>query len=509
MRALVIVAASGRLLAAQSAPPLAAIRVNARRLGARIPKDYSGFSNEVSTAGMGLPQPSAQASGSARLPAGVPPGAHLVYVLGEPGAPNSGFFRFMRDLGPGVLRLGGNSQDNTCWRSAPHPAWCHGAITPGLLRLYARSARASGWRLIVGLNLKQNSPRWALSEAEAIVQNIPRSEILGLELGNEPSLFAGTPARPKTYSPADYVHEALGYIRAIRSNPSTRSLSFVGPADCCQWNNPASLRQILAGIGRYLTLVSVHNYPTTTCGQRNVSARQLLSPRRMAQFDRLSRQLARVAHSYHLPIALAETNSASCGGMAGVSNAWASAAWGLDYLFSTARDGYTHINFHFSYRAGGIGSAYNPIVTYGWYRGGREHYRNIAQPLYYAMYMFSRYASGERFLPATISTARRIDAFATTRCATCPVHVFAINAAATAAGRVVVHVTGRGGSASLLALRAPALDSLAAKVRLGGRKFDSAGRIATPRSRRLARGPNGAYAFSLPRATAVVLTIRR
>ncbi len=508
------VALGALALAAQApaaAAPAAIVQVNARHPGARIPRDYAGFSNEVSTAGMGLPQPSAQAEGTVQLPAGVPAGAQLVYALGRPGAPNRGFFRFMRNLGPGVLRLGGNSQDNTCWKpaTAPHPDWCKGAITPGLLRLYARAAQASGWRLIIGLNLKQNSPRWARSEvAGGIAKTIPAASIIGLELGNEPSLFVRTPARPKNYSPADYARDALGYIRALRADPQTRGYSFAGPANCCQWNNPASLNQILSRIGPDLKLVTVHNYPTTTCGRRNVTAQELLSPRRMASFDRLSRALAATARRHHLPLALAETNSASCGGMAGVSDAFASAAWGLDYMFHTARDGYTLINFHFSYRAGG--SAYNPIVTFGWKQGGRERYRNLAQPLYYAMYMFSRYAEGEHFLPARITTPHHIAAYATSACGACAIHVFVINEDAAASGRVVVHVNGRhGGAARLLALGAPSLDSPAGSVRFGGRQFDSAGRIAAPRTRPIAPARQGDYAFTLPRAAAVVLTIRR
>ncbi|MCL5005190.1 MAG: hypothetical protein M1404_01545 [Acidobacteria bacterium] len=487
---------------------MATVSVNTQQLGAQIPKGFLGFSNEVSTAGMGLPKPTAKALGNIEGPAGVPSDAGLVYVLGEPGAPNTGFYTFMRNLGPGVLRLGGNSQDNTCWdpKAAPHPAWCHGAITPGLLKLYSTAVDAAGWRMILGLNLKQNSPRWALSEVtQGVAKEIPASQILGFEIGNEPSGFAHTPARPKTYSPADYVKDALGYIRAFRANPIARKYNFVAPADCCGWNNPRDLGIILKGIGPDLKLVSIHNYPTSTCGQRNVTVAQLLSPKPMESFDDLSKQLVAVAHQDNLPIALAETNSASCGGMAGVSNAFASAVWGLDYMFNIAHDGYTHINFHFSYRKGG--SAYNPIQTFGWKAGTEEHYRNIAQPLYYAMYMFARRASGEHFLPASIKTQSNITAFATTSCPNCEVHVFVINEDEKASGTVDVHLSGRTGPGSLLLLQAPSLHSLAADVRYGGQQFDSDGNIGTPHTTSIARGANGDYTFTLPNASAAVLSI--
>ncbi len=506
--ALVLAACTG--VGAQTRPAVAIVQVDSQRLGPRIPRDFLGFSNEVSTSGMGLPTPTSEAQGSIVRPEGVPAAARLVYVLGEPSAPNRGFFRLMRDLGPGVLRLGGNSQDNDCWnpQAAPHPAWCRGAISPGLLGLYSIAVRAAGWRLILGLNLKQNSPPWALGEVtEGMAKEIPAREIIGFEIGNEPSLFSRSPARPRTYSPADYVRDALGYIDAFRANAVARRYGFVAPADCCAWNNPRDLGVMLRGMGGDLKLVSVHNYTTSTCGHRNVTVAELLSKERMEQFDALSKQLAAVAHRYHLPIALAETNSASCGGMAGVSDAFASAVWGLDYMFHIARDGYTNINFHFSYRHGG--SAYNPVMTFGWKAGGRERYRNVPQPLYYAMAMFARNASGEYFLPARASAQGHIEAFATTACPTCAVHVFVINEDETASGSVTVRPSGVSGAASLLVLQAPGLRSPAAGVRYGGRQFDTDGRIGALKTSRVARGANGDYTFTLPRASAVVLSFSR
>src|SRR5579875_1399593 len=106
--------------------PVATVSVNTQQLGAEIPRDFLGFSNEVSTAGMGLPAPSEQARGNIRPPSDIPPDAQLAYVLGDPGAPNIGFFTMMKNLGPGVLRLGGNSENTPCGapRPAPPPKGC-------------------------------------------------------------------------------------------------------------------------------------------------------------------------------------------------------------------------------------------------------------------------------------------------------------------------------------------------------------------------------------------------
>jgi hypothetical protein len=490
-----------------AAQAVAMVEVNAQELGAQIPKDFLGFSNEVSVAGQGLPTPTAEALGENSASAGVPAGARLVYVLGQPGAPNTDFFQFMRNLGPGVLRLGGNSQDNTCWdpQTAPHPDWCGGPITSGDLKLYSTAVGAAGWHMILGLNLKQNAPSWVLSEAtQGVTRQIPDSQILGLEIGNEPSLFAGGAARPKTYSPQDYVQDALGYIHAFRANPVARKYAFVAPANCCSWNNPHDLGIILQGIGTELKLVSTHNYTTTTCGQRNVTATELLSPERMERFNALSKELVAAAHGQGLPMALAETNSASCGGMAGVSNAFASAVWGLDYMFNVAQDGYTNIDFHFSYRHGG--SAYNPIQTFGWQTNAPQYW-NIAQPLYYAMYLFARYASGEHFLAVSLQTRSNISAIATTSCADCEVHVFVINKDETASGEVRVQLSGDRGRASLLLLLAPSIHSLAADVRYGGHQFDTHGHILGADTTSVPRGAHNDYVLELPNASAAVLSI--
>jgi hypothetical protein len=493
---------------ASAAQPVVTVRVNTARLGVLIPKDFLGISNEVSTSGMGLPKPTEMALGTVKLPAAVPAGALLVYALGEPGAPNAGFFNFMRNLGPGVLRFGGNSQDNTCWdlKAAPHSEWCQGPITADLLKLYSTAVSAAGWKMIVGLNLKQNSPSWAAGEiADGVSKQIPASQIIGLELGNEPDLFSRTPARPNTYAPQDYVKDALDYIRALRGRPVARKYDFVAPALCCGWRNPADLDTILKGIGPDLKVVSIHNYTTSTCGHKNVTAAELLSPELMERFNALSRKLVEIAHQHGLPVALAETNSASCGGMAGVSNAFASAVWGLDYMFNVARDGYVNIDFHFSYRSGG--SAYNPVQVFGWEgRDQKAHYRNVAQPLYYAMYAFAENASGERFLPASIKTSSNISAFATTKCRGCEVHVFVINKDESAAGKVVVHLSG-GDRASLVLLRATSLASTADEVHYGGEQFDTHGHISRPHSMSVVRDASGGYSFPLPNAAAAVLTV--
>jgi len=476
---------------------LAAISVETKAPGRQIPKAFVGFSLEVSTAGQGL----------ARFAQGASNAPRAAYSLGSPGAPNQGFFQFMRNLGPGILRLGGNSQDNTCWKpaAAPHPDRCQGELTTTDFHLYSEAAKATGWRLIVGLNLKQNSSQWALSEVtQGIARELTPHQVLGLELGNEPDLF-GEPERPKSYSPADLVKDFRAYADTFKANAIARQYPVIGPAICCRWRNAQDVGAFLDGVGAAtLKLVTVHEYARTVCDGRRVTAEELLAPELMTRFNDAARTWVAAAQQRKLPIALAETNSASCGGMPRVSNAFASALWGLDWLFSAAEDGFTGVNFHISYRPGG--SSYNPVDTYTTSDNSKT-YKNVVEPIYYAMYLFAHSASGNHLLPANAQTRANVRAYATSACSNCTVDVVVLNKDSSASGRVRVRLDQKGGAGKLVLLKAPRLDSLSPEVTYGGMRFDSNGRIAPPHTTEVRPDSHGNYEFELPRAAAALLTI--
>ncbi len=504
LSALCLIATMIAPLPAFAQEPVATISVETQPLGAQIPRDLVGISLEVSIAGQGI---GAFAPGGTAAASAAPVAE---YALGTPDKPNDAFFQFMRNLGPGVLRLGGNSQDNTCWNpaAAPHPDWCKAELSKADFELYSRAARESGWRLIVGINLKQNSSDWALKEVtQALAPAIKPDQTVGLEIGNEPDLFARDGSRPKTYSPADHAKDFLAYRDAFAKNATARQYGIVGPATCCAWRNAQDLGAFIDGVGApNLKLISIHNYPLTTCNGRTLTIQQLLAPETMTRFDEQMRSLAGAAHDRKLPIALAETNSASCGGMPGVSNALAAALWGISTLYSAVEDGLSGVNFHISYRPGG--SAYNAIDTFAEAGGtNQEAYKNVAEPLYYGMYLFAKNASGEYLLPANTQTNSNIRAYATAACSNCAIHVVVLNEDAAAAGRISVRVGNRKGTAQLLFLDAPKLNSPASDVRYGGNQFDREGHIGVPQMQPVKADPDGNYEFDLPNAAAAVLIV--
>jgi hypothetical protein len=485
---------------------LATVTVDPTSLGSLIPADFVGFSLEVSTAGQGI---GAFQGPGQQSPAGET-AEDIVYALGRPEAPNTGYFRFMHNLGAGILRLGGNSQDNSCWDRAhsPHPEACDAELALGDLQLFSHAARASGWRLIVGINLKQNAPAWALSEVtDGIAKAIRPAEIFAIEPGNEPDLF-GPPLRPREYSPADNVQDFVGYLHALAQSPIAKAYKVVGPATCCGWRNPKDLATFLDGVGATnLAWITVHNYSATTCRGQTVSMARLLSSALMDGFNAEAMPLAAVARAHHLPIAMAETNSASCGGMPGVSNAFASTLWGLDFTFSLVQDGFVNVDFHASYRPGG-GSSYNPVDTYGRRdASGRWQYRNVAEPLYYGLYLFSQHAAGAHMVPVSLESDANVRAYAVSRCAGCAVDVFVLNKDTTAAGPIHVRLGRPMGKGTLLLVDAPSLGSLAPDVRYGGRQFASDGTIGTPETTAVTPGADGDYTFTLPNAAIALLTV--
>jgi len=93
-----------------------------------------------------------------------------------------------------------------------------------------------------------------------------------------------------------------------------------------------------------------------------------------------------------VPYRITETNSYYSGGVEGVSDAFASALWVLDHLFTLAQYGCSGANFH-----GGNGGAYTAIADNGGIPYG-------VRPLFYGLLLFNLAGTGT-FVPVSVSTA--------------------------------------------------------------------------------------------------------
>jgi hypothetical protein len=100
------------------------------------------------------------------------------------------------------------------------------------------------------------------------------------------------------------------------------------------------------------------------------------------------------ASAASVPVRITETNNACNGGVAGVSNAFASALWVIDYLLIGATRGIAGMNFH-----GGLNtlcSGYTVLC-----RVGSSNNYTVA-PIYYGM-LFTRMLGIGQFLPVTVT----------------------------------------------------------------------------------------------------------
>src|SRR5437868_12124689 len=114
--------------------PLARVAIDVDRPGALIPPDFDGLSMEYPAVGAYL-------------------GTTTAY-------PNTVFRCLLSNLGRGSLRIGGDSQDTSCWNPTGRRSrrGCLFNVGPSLPRVIFSTVAATHWRALVGLNLALNGP---------------------------------------------------------------------------------------------------------------------------------------------------------------------------------------------------------------------------------------------------------------------------------------------------------------------------------------------------------------
>jgi hypothetical protein len=411
------------------------------------------------------------------------------------------FVSLLRSLGPGVLRFGGASADTqVAWTDAatPLPTWASAGLEVRELRELALLAAKSGWRVLLTIGMAHFEPQAAAREAAAAEAVLGRS-LAGIELGNEPDAYARHQLRALPWTSLQYDQEVRAYREAIAALAPRVALAgpdVSGSGAFTRWG-PREAHRL------HPALLTGHHYPLGCRQQPPPSIPLLLSPQTRALERRsLARYLA-VARSSRIPFRLTETNSVSCGGVAGISDTFASALWATDYLVRTMAAGADGINFHGSLsRCDG----YSPLCapSAGLLEAGRLRVR----PEWYALLLATRLV-GDRPVETRLrgSVAHNVDARALiTRSGA--LHVLLVDDEPPAAGptRVSVHV-GRGfHRGAILALSAPS-PAARSGVRLGGRRVGADSAWRPPR--RLPHVPDrgGVLSLTLSPSSAELLTV--
>ena len=253
------------------------------------------------------------------------------------------FATLLRSLGPGVMRFGGISADEqAAWvqAGASKPAWANTAIDEQDLADIAALAKETGWKVLLTVNLGHNELKAAAQEAAAAKAQLG-PYLAGIEIGNEPDLFPLKHLRPPGTGVKAYLPQAREYRAAIEA--AAPGTPIAGPDPSTGTHGIAWIRDDAETI--HPQLLTDHYYPLSSCGESPTIA-ELLSPGvRQKESEMLTTMLA-LAHTYATPLRMDESNSISCEGEPGVSNAFASALWALDYTARAMTAGVVGVNFH-------------------------------------------------------------------------------------------------------------------------------------------------------------------
>jgi hypothetical protein len=305
--------AVARGLRTVSRPIALSVSLHAASLGAPVPQDFLGLSFEV---------------GSLEQIASYAGEGDLVTLL--------------RSLGVGVLRFGGVTADElVAWaeNASERPAWASQALNAADLRELGALAARSGWHVLLTLGLGHYEPEAAAREAAAAKAALGES-LAAIEIGNEPNAYAAHGLRSEPWSFVQYSEQVTAYRNAIEA--LAPGIPLAGPDSSGSsafesWGLGEALHQLPA-------LLTGHHYPLGCNEQPPPTIERLLSPEIRQLQDASLRRYMRIAEAIEIPFRLDETNTVSCGGVAGVSNTFASALWAVNYLARAMAMGVAGIN---------------------------------------------------------------------------------------------------------------------------------------------------------------------
>lgn len=296
-----------------------------------------------------------------------------------------------------IIRIGGNSADESVYNpnSLAVPNNTRYNISAMDLKSYEQFGKEFDVAFVIDTNFAvANSAKWGVAHIQGVAQVMEWNRIKAVEIGNECDLFFENGLRPTSFNYEEYKQQFDLYRDAYLAAgmPSKR---IQGGTFCCSHFDSHVADYIMEEKSQLKTF-SYHKYPTSTCNGGVATMKELLSAK--ATSGTVQRDLAQFAKdsaAAGIDFYLGESNSASCGGEKGVSNALGSALWGVDWMFNLAAVNTSGVNFH-----GCPVSTYTPI-------GLKDADKDIAdvRPLYYAMWLFSEAtANHARILSVPVTT---------------------------------------------------------------------------------------------------------
>jgi hypothetical protein len=303
--------------------------------------------------------------------------------------------RLLRSLGPGVLRFGGITADqNVAWTDAatPRPAWASSAIGPEQMHALGVLARRSGWSVLLTVGLAHFEPTAAAREVAAAHRALG-PYLAAVEIGNEPNAYGSHGFRQLPWIAQGYEEEVGEYRAAI--NALTPGVPIAGPdvsgsGVFPEWGEEEALSQKPA-------LLTGHHYPLGCAQTPAPSIETLLSAATREREAQSLETYLSVSRAYRIPFRVDETNSVSCGGVAGISDTFASTLWATGYITQAMAAGAAGINLQGNPTNC---TGYTPLCAPNPVALANGNLR--AEPDWYALLLTSSLV-GDRPLPTTIT----------------------------------------------------------------------------------------------------------
>ena len=429
---------------------------------------------------------------------------------------NDALIGLLRTLNPhGILRLGGNTSDFSVWseyhgplpsfQQLPHAVFPRPyTITPDQLANLAGFLRTTGWRLIFGVNLRSDVPEMAAELAEA-VQRAAGDSLFAIQIGNEANDYHRDAQHFIDYD--RYFDRWQRTAHAIRKRVA---VPIAGP------DTGANTDWVLRFADQVPDAVALsRHYYRGGAPEPTSTVQELLGgdPGFLTEVA----QIARAADRHRIPFILSEANSFWGGGKLGISNTFAAALWGGDFVLACAQAGMSSINIHAGVlsiletsldksvapapigssledRLDAISGRYSPIagdVGQGFY----------ARPLYYGLLLAQQFAGGE-FMPTTLQAdGINLTAYAAVKNGQRMLAVFNKDMARNA--RVRVKLEAPASSARVWRMQAPALDDVH-HCTLTGAQVSGEGKWS-PRDQERVALSHDTFELKMPRTSAALV----
>lgn len=356
-------------------------------------------------------------------------------------ASNTELVKLFKILSPkGVLRLGGNSSES-CWlkvdsnTTAPKLTipdmdtsehWMPRElfmIPPESIDSLAKFLDATGWQLIYGFNFGHSSPERLAKEAQFITERI-YDNLLYFQIGNEPDFYpeSNNRTRPFGWGFEDYLKEWTECTEAISG--LVPNAKFGGPdvgasSDWITRFIPTASKNL----GDRLVAVTGHYYASGPPDSLYVTKENLLKTN--PEIGKKAKEISELAYSNNIYYRMTEGNSCYRGGKPGMSNTFASALWGGDYMLSLAAAGCGGVNLHGGSRnilraalgnhlPGELVAKENSDTKGGYYTpiAGEVEYGFKARPLFYGMLLVNQFADAEMKDVSLVASNINVTAYA-------------------------------------------------------------------------------------------------